>query len=149
MKKSRKPWVTKLRPEMKLVVAPDPKGRGKMLCPTPLLVADEIARIPAGALRKVSDLRSRLAQRFDADLTCPLMTGIFFNIIAGAAEEQLAANQPPLAPYWRVILDDGTLSPKTPGGPEQQAERLRQEGHTITARRTKLLVANCEHHLSR
>ena len=119
-----------------------------MLLPTPTLVADEISTIPRGALLTVSALRLRLARRFRAELTCPLMTGIFLNIIAGAAEEQLAAGQPPLAPYWRVILDDGTLSPKTPIGPEQQAQRLRQEGHSISHRRTKLQVADYQQHLA-
>jgi hypothetical protein len=149
MKKSRKPWVAKLRPEMKPEVGLDPKGRGKMLCPTPLLVAEEIKRIPPGNVLKVSELRRRLAHRFGADLTCPLMTGIFFNIIAGAAEEQLAAGQSPVAPYWRVILDDGTLNPKSPPGPAQQAVRLQAEGHAITSRRSKLLVANVENQLAK
>ncbi len=148
MKRSRTPWTAKLRPGMEPEVAADPKGRGQMLFPTPALVAEEISTIPPGALRTVSALRLRMARRFQADLACPLMTGIFYNIIAGAAEEQLAAGQPPLAPYWRVILDDGTLSPKTPGGPEQQAERLRQEGHLISPRRTKLQVTDYQQHLA-
>lgn len=83
---------------MKHLVAPDSKGRGQMLLPIPLLVAEEIGRIPQGSLITVSELRSRLAERHDADLTCPLMTGIFFNIVAGAAEEQHIAGEPPLAP---------------------------------------------------
>src|SRR5215471_7903750 len=119
MKRSRTPWAAKLRPDMKPVVTPDPKGRGQMLLPTPMLVAEEIATIQHGALCTVSTLRDRLARRFKADLTCPLMTGIFYNLVAGATEEQLAKGQPPLAPYWRVVRDDGTLSPKTPEGPER------------------------------
>lgn len=147
MKRSRVPWTAKLRPEMNPEVAPDHKGRGQMLFPTPAIVAEEIAKIPHGELVTVSELRSKLARRFDADLTCPLMTGIFYNIVAGSAEEQLAEGQQPLAPYWRVIRDDGTLSPKTPAGPEQQAERLRHEGHGISVERTRLKVINYEKHL--
>ena len=148
MKRSRTPWTAKLRPDMEAVVAADPKGRGQMLFPTPMLVAEEISRIPRGVLLTVSAFRLRLARRFQADLTCPLMTGIFYNVIAGAAEEQLAAGQTPLAPYWRVILDNGTLSPKTPKGPEQQAERLRKEGHSVTKRGTKLQVVDHQLHLA-
>lgn len=140
MKRSRTPWTAKLRPDMKPVVAADPKGRGQMLLPTPGLVAEEISTIPHGALLTVSALRLRLARRFQADFACPLMTGIFYNLIAGAAEEQLAAGQPSLAPYWRVIRDDGTLSPKTPSGPEQQAKRLRAEGHSVSRHRTQIRV---------
>ncbi|RYD68002.1 MAG: hypothetical protein EOP84_30190, partial [Verrucomicrobiaceae bacterium] len=113
MKRSRTPWTAKLRPEMKPEVVPDPKGKGQMLLPTPTLVAEEITTIPSGTLLTVSELRLRLARRFEADITCPLMTGIFYNLVAGAAEEQLAEGKLPLAPYWRVILNDGTLSPKT------------------------------------
>ena len=119
-----------------------------MLLPTPMLVAEEIAGIPKGSLLTIPELRLRLARRFQADITCPLMTGIFYNIVAGTAEEQLAAGQPALAPYWRVILDDGTLSPKTPAGPEQQAQRLRQEGHSVIPRRAKLLVEAHKEHLA-
>jgi hypothetical protein len=147
MKRSRASWAAKLRPEMQPALVTDPKGRGRMLLPTPSLVAQEIAMIPGGALLTMPALRLRLAQRFQADVTCPLMTGIFFNIVAGAAEEQLAAGQPALAPYWRVILEDGTLSPKTPAGPEQQAERLRLEGHAVGLRRAKLQVRDHQRHL--
>jgi 6-O-methylguanine DNA methyltransferase, DNA binding domain len=144
MKRSRVPWAVKLRPDMKHAITPDPKGRGQLLLPTPLLVAKEISAIPSGGLVTFPVLRARLAQRFSADLACPLMTGIFFNIIAGAAEEQLAAGDPPLAPYWRVLLQDGTLSPKTPAGPEKQAEHLRREGHIVQPLRDKLQVIDCE-----
>ena len=139
--------MAKLRTDMKHVVALDPKGRGQMLLPTPTLVAQEISTIPSGALITFPALRIRLAQRYGADFTCPLMTGIFFNIIAGAAEEQLAASQPPLAPYWRVVLENGTLSPKTPAGPDRQAEHLRNEGHIVQRRRSKLQVTNYEQRL--
>ncbi len=104
MKRSRTTWSAKLRPKMEPMVTPDPKGRGLMLLPTPMLVAEEIATIPTGSLLTVPELRLRLARRCQADITCPLMTGIFYNIVAGTAEEQLAAGQPALAPYWRVIL---------------------------------------------
>jgi hypothetical protein len=140
MKRSRTPWSVKLRPDMQPAVTRDPKGRGQMLLPTPMLVADEISSIPAGALCTVSELRARLASRFRADVTCPLMTGIFYNLVAGAAEEQLVAGKPPLAPYWRVVRDDGTLSPKTPDGPERQAEHLREEGHAIKRSGAKFRV---------
>ena len=141
MKGTRKPWTTKLRPEMQPETADDPKGRGVMLFPTPLLIAGEISAIPEGQIITVSELRARLARGHQANVVCPLMTGIFYNIIAGAAEEQLAAGQPPLAPYWRVIPDNGTLSPKTPCGPETQANHLRREGHAVEVVREKLQVA--------
>lgn len=130
-KKPGRPWATKLRPEMKPEVVPDPRNPGRLLLPTPILVAEEIATLPRGSFATMSELRARLARRHDADRTCPLMTGIFFNIVAGATEDDLAAGRTPLAPYWRVVRDDGTLSPKTPDGPERQAEHLRKEGFDV------------------
>jgi 6-O-methylguanine DNA methyltransferase, DNA binding domain len=135
MRRTRAPWSAKLRPEMRPKVVEDPKGRGLMLLPTPLLVADEISKIPVGTVATMSALRSRLAGRFEANLTCPLMTGIFFNIIAGATEDQLASGAPPLAPWWRVVREDGLLSPKTPPGSARQAELLKAEGHAVAGRR--------------
>ena len=78
------------------------------------------------------ELRDRLAARTGADITCPMITGIFLSIIAGAAEEQLGAGKRPVAPYWRVVGEGGRLNPKWPPGPARQAERLRAEGHRIS-----------------
>ncbi len=126
MRHSRTSWLTKLKPELEPRVVETPKG--SLLIPTPNLLAEEISKLPAGTLATPALLRGRLAKRFQAQGTCPLCTGIFFNIIAGAAEEQLAAGTPPLAPYWRVVMDKGVLSEKTPPGPARQAERLKAEG---------------------
>lgn len=104
-------------------------------------MAEEISKIPSGELLTVPVLRQRLAARMNADLTCPLCTGIFYNIIAGTVEEQLTAGQQPLAPYWRVVLEDGSLSPKTPAGPERQAEHLMAEGHAVVPGRSRLMVS--------
>lgn len=140
MKRGHAPFTSKLRPDMQPEVVPDPKGRGQMLLPTPLLLAEEICAIPAGTLFTLSELRLRLTRRHAADLVCPLMTGIFYNLLAGAAEEQLQTGQKPIAPYWRVIRDDGSLSPKTPDGPEVQAAQLRREGYILVQAKGKWLV---------
>jgi len=36
-----------------------------------------------------------------------------------------------------VVKDDGSLNPKFPGGMKAQAEKLKREGHKITAGRNK------------
>ena len=140
MKPGKVPFANKLRPDLKHEVVPDRKGRGMMLLPTPMLVAEAISAVPEGSLITASELRGRLARAHDADLACPLMTGIFFSIIVGAAEEQLTAGEPPAAPCWRVVMDDGALNPKTPYGQEKHAERLKGEGHTVKPRGSKLCV---------
>lgn len=131
MKSSRTPWISKVRPELEPKVVPAPGGKGRMLVPTPLLVAAEIRRIRRGSLATPARIRSALAKQLGADVTCPLTTGIFLNILAGAAEEQLAEGRRPLAPYWRVVEEDGSLSMKRPAGPDRQAARLRAEGHRL------------------
>ena len=132
MMRTRTSWIPKLRPEQEPKLVKDPHGTGRMLVPTPLLVAEEVRRVRRGRLVTSRDLRERLAARTGADITCPMTTGIFLSIIAGAAEEQLAAGKRPVAPYWRVVGDNGRLNPKWPPGPERQAERLRREGHRVT-----------------
>ena len=102
-----------------------------MLVPTPMQVAGEVASVRSGRLLSISNLRERLAAKSGADFTCPLCTGIFLNIIAGAAEEDLSVGRKPVAPYWRIVRDDGSLSEKLPPGMAQQARRLRAEGHKI------------------
>ena len=131
MKSTRTPWITKLRPELEPKVVPAPGGKGRMLVPTPLLVVAEIRRIRRGSLATPARIRSALAMKLGADVTCPLTTGIFLNILAGATEDQLAEGRRPLAPYWRVVEPDGSLSMKRPGGPVRQAARLRAEGHRL------------------
>jgi hypothetical protein len=127
--RSRTSWTLKLRPEQVPLVVPD--RRGRMLVPTPLLVAEALRRVPAGRLITAAQLRSRLAARAGADFTCPLTTGIFLGIVAGATEEAVAEGRRPLAPYWRVVDEQGRLPPKFPPGQSRQAAHLRAEGHRV------------------
>lgn len=128
--RSRTPWHWKLRPEQLPQVIPD--SRGRMLIPTPMLVARALRRVPRGRLITPAILRARLARAAGADFACPMTTGIFLNIVAGATEEGIAAGQPPLAPYWRVVDDRGGLPPKFPPGRGRQATHLRAEGHRVS-----------------
>jgi hypothetical protein len=127
--KSRTPnWSAKLRPELEPEVVTDKRFGDRLLLPTPLLVAEEIARVPAGATLSVSQLRSRLAGRFGAERTCPLMTGMFVKILAGVVAEDLAQRRQPRWPVWRLVNDNGTLSTTWPLDALYRATRLRQEG---------------------
>ena len=128
--RSRTPWKLKLHPEQRSEVVSE--RRGKMLVPTPLLVARALRRVPAGHLITAAQLRARLARKAGADFTCPLTTGIFLNILAGATEEALAEGRRPVAPYWRVVEATGRLPAKFPPGPRRQAAHLRAEGHRVS-----------------
>lgn len=140
--KSRTSWHEKLekRQEPRLVdVLPKMSrfGKGTMLIPTPLIVDGLIRKVPKGKLISVSELRRQLAVDFDADVTCPLTTGIFVRIAAEAAEEDRANGRQRVTPYGRVIRDDGSLNPKFPGGSEQQTRQLRAEGFTFVRKGKK------------
>ena len=139
--RTRKPWADKLRPTMEVATVPDSKGFGLLLLPTPMAVARAIRKIRKGTVLSVSELRDRLAREHGAARTCPLMTGIFFNIVAGASEDDLAAGRKPLAPYWRLVRDDRSLSPKTPCGRARQAELLAAEGHRVDRGGARWIVA--------
>jgi hypothetical protein len=134
--KSRTSWREKLeKPQEPRLVDVPPKmsrlGTGTMLIPTPKLVDGLIRKVPKGKLVTVGELRRKLAVDSEADVTCPLTTGIFIRIAAEAAAEDLANGRQRVTPYWRVIKDDGSLNPKFPGGTEQQSRQLRAEGFSL------------------
>jgi hypothetical protein len=129
MMRSTTSWLPKLRPDARPKIVPD--RRGRMLVPTPMLVAREVRTVPKGRLITPIQLRDRLARAARADLTCPMTTGIFLNIIAGAAEESIGAGHRPVAPYWRVVGPDGSLPEKFPVPAGAQAAHLRIEGHRV------------------
>ena len=123
-------------------------GKGMMLIPTPMLVDAILRQVRKGRLVTVGEIRRKLAADFSADVTCPLTTGIFIRIVAEASEEDRANGRKRIAPYWRVIKDDGSLNPKFPGGVEQQAKYLRDEGCTIDRRGTKTVLKDFERRLA-
>lgn len=106
-------------------------GRGKMLIPSPLDVEALIRKIPRGKIVTQGELREKLAQAAGAHIACPMTTGIFVRIVAEAAAEDARAGKSRIAPYWRVVRDDGSFNEKMPGGPSAQAEYLEAEGHAI------------------
>jgi len=151
--KSRIPWREKLeKPQQPKLVKVPPKmarfGRGTMLIPTPKLVDDLLRRVPKGRLVTVGEIRKRLAADFAADVTCPLTTGIFVRIVAEAAEEDRANGHKRIAPYWRVVKDDGGLNPKFPGGEQLQARHLRREGFSVAHKGKRTVVKDFEKRLA-
>jgi alkylated DNA nucleotide flippase Atl1 len=150
---SRVPWRNKMeRPQEPKLVRVPPKmsrwGQGMMLIPTPKLVDAIVRKVPKGRLVTVGEIRRKLAADFSADVTCPLTTGIFIRIVAEAAEEERANGRKRVAPYWRVIKDDGSLNPKFPGGIEQQARYLRAEGCAIARRGSRTVLKDFEPRLT-
>lgn len=140
--KSSKSWREKLEKEIRPKVVNVPErwakriGPGKMLVPSPLLVDTVIRRVSKGRVVSVNNIRDYLAGKYQADITCPLTTGIFLNIAANTAEEDRTKGKAKITPYWRVLKEGGFLNPKFPGGVKRQASYLKQEGFEILKGRT-------------
>ena len=132
MAAARTGWEAKLRPDLQPKVVEDPRQGGRTLVATPLLVAAEVAKVRRGEVLTVRELRARLARHFHADRTCPLSTGIFLAIVAGAVSEDLRRGRKARWPVWRVVGDDGRLSPKWPLDARYRASLLRDEGRLVT-----------------
>jgi hypothetical protein len=129
--KSLTPRRDKLEKEQERKVVDDSRGRGRMLIPKPLDVDSLIRKVRKGKLVTVDQIRDKLARDYNADLTCPLCTGIFLRISAEASEEDLSRGVKQVTPYWRVVKNGGELNQKFPGRGDAQAYRLSSEGHTI------------------
>jgi len=140
---SKKSWREKLRKpqDVKRFDVPPSMvkscGTGTMIIPRPIDVDALIRKVRSGKLVTVRLLREKLARDCEADVACPITTGIFVRIASEAAEEDRANGRARITPYWRVIKDDGSLNPKFPGGVNAQAWRLRAEGFQIVAGKGK------------
>ena len=137
---TRKTWRQKLEDSKglpRIVNAPTgprsgPYPPGRLLIPSPLMVDAAIRTIPRGQTRTAPQLREEMARLHNAGSTCPLVTGIFSNIVAHAAEEAaLAGESSRVTPWWRVLTREGRPNPKFPGAPHEQIRRLRDEGVEI------------------
>lgn len=135
--RTRKSWREKMNnPNLPKVVEITAKmqkrfGGGTMVLPSGNDVESVIRGIRKGKVMPVSRIRAYLAGKYSVETACPLVTGIMVRLTAEAAEEDARAGKSRIAPYWRVVKDDGSLYPKFPGGIEQQAQKLREEGHRI------------------
>ena len=127
----RKTWKEKYETAKEPKIVDDPRGRGKMLIPTPALVDRWIKKIPEGKLATVDQIREALAREFGVDFTCPLATGWFVKIIAGKTEDELKEGIKEVSPYWRVVKKNGSLLDKKPEIWKLQASRLEKEGHEL------------------
>ncbi len=135
-----KSWIEKLEArdkDLPKIVELDEKLRKKysgartMLVPHPKQIYEIMSRVPLGNLITVSEIRDILAKKFGTDTTCPLTTGIFITIAANAAEEIAEKTGQKPIPWWRTLRSKGELNNKAPGGLENHARLLEEEGFII------------------
>jgi alkylated DNA nucleotide flippase Atl1 len=116
-------------------------GEGTVVVPSPREVDELMRKVPRGRISTINDLRGELAARHGATIGCPITTGIFAWIAAHAAAEQEGAGKKRITPWWRTLKTGGELNPKYPGGAEEQARRLRAEGHRVVRKGKRWMVA--------
>jgi hypothetical protein len=125
-------WGSLLRPERGPRVAVDPRTGGLLLRPTPLLVGEEVAGVPAGQLLTLGELCARLAGRFGADRACPLATAHSARVLAGVVAQDLREHRKPRWPIWRLVQNNGVLPPRWALDALYRASLLRAEGRRVT-----------------
>lgn len=104
-------WAERLAASDGIDIRPVPEGRrgmtpGKaMLYPSARMVNDAIREIPAGESITPTELRATLADRHDAEYTCPVTTTMMLRIVAEAANEarDLGTPMEEVTPVWRVL----------------------------------------------
>jgi hypothetical protein len=120
MTTKKKTWVEKRdcgkKPHVKVI---DKKFAGissgaKMLVSSPEEINAYVRDIPKGAFLEPVVMRYELAQKHNADATCPVSTGIFLRITAEAAieEYQSGTSIEKITPFWRIISLDAPLAKK-------------------------------------
>lgn len=122
--------------------APDIWGGGTMVIAHPEEIDAVMRSVPEGKLITIDELRAFLAVKHKVDICCPMTAGMFSNIAAAAAQEDLDTGETNITPYWRTVKKNGELNPKYPGGLDRHKELLEQEGHIVVQKRKRMFVSN-------
>ena len=102
----------------------------KMLIPTPKIVDKLVKEIPDGIFLHSKQIRKKLANDYNAEMTCPVVTGISMRILSEAAfeEYQMHKEIERITPFWRIVEPDSKLAEKLACGIDFIIERQTQEG---------------------
>ena len=131
-----KSWVEKRDIDKECQVKTNPKkfadipAGAKMLIPTPKIVDKLVKRIPDGSFLYLKQIRKKLANDYNAEMTCPVVTGISMRILSEAAfeEYQMHKDIERITPFWRIVEPDSKLAGKLACGIDFIIERQTQEG---------------------
>ena len=104
----------------------------KMLVSSPGEIDAFIRSIPAQTRISPKEMRDQLADRHDADETCPVSTGIFMRIVCEAALEERAQGRPlaDITPFWRMDLENTSTAEKLSISKEELSQ-IRQQDSKI------------------
>lgn len=101
---------------------------GTILISNPTEISEELRKIASGQTLTIQEFRHRLAEKHQADITCPLSTGIFLRVAAEVALEDHAAGKDGVTPFWRVVEPNAPLAKKLSCGPDWIARKRQEEG---------------------
>ena len=123
---NKKEYEVKINPKK---FADMPEG-SKMLIPTPKIVDSYVKKIPSGIFINTKRLRQELAFDKEAEVTCPLVTGISLRIISEAAYEEYQKHKrlDEITPFWRVVNPESKLANKLTFGMEFLIQNQFEEG---------------------
>jgi len=124
-------------------------GKGTCAIPAPREVHTLMRKVPKGKLLTIDDIRARLAKRHRTTIACPITTGIFARIAAGATGEAAERGEKNTTPHWRTLKQGGVLNEKYPGGIEGQRRLLEKEGHVVEQRGKRFVVVDYEKNLAK
>lgn len=118
MSKIKKTWVEKRDCDKEPIVKINPKSwsdmpKGiKMFIPTPKIVDQYVFNIPKGKFNDVKSLRKEMAKDFNAEMSCPMVTGIALRIVSEASYEEYNLGLENTTPFWRVVSPSSALAKK-------------------------------------
>lgn len=132
----KKTWTEKLNDNKPHQVKPVPTNfagmkKGQiMLVPSTKIVDKYIRSIPEGQSMDIMTLRSKLAKRFRAEVTCPVATGFVLRTVAEAAFEAFNAGDgiDEVTPVWRVIDENTPTLKKLSFDPNFILDQRQAEG---------------------
>ena len=129
-------WTDKLQTSKPHEVKPVPiniagmKAGEIMLVPSACLINDFIRQIPKGQHMDVPNLRKKLAQQHQAQVTCPFTTGFHLRTVAEAAYEAFIAGKTidQITPIWRVLDAAASTTQKLSYDPSLLYDQRKKEG---------------------
>jgi len=131
---NKKSWVDKMEQDHSVVKVldkdfADMKAGSIMYISNPRTIDSYIRSIPKGKSVDLKTMRKDLAIEHNADVTCPVTTGIFLRIVAEAANEQLNQGKAltKITPIWRIINPKMPLAKKLTFGTKLIAQQRKKE----------------------
>ena len=100
-----------------------------MFIPTPKIVDKLVKTIPVGFFLYIKQIRKKLANKYNAEMTCPIVTGISIRILFEAAFEEFEIHNKikMITLFWRIVESDSKLAGKLTCGIDFIVERQMQE----------------------